>query len=411
MPNFVINSVYQPFSFQERITPLAMMKEEYEKVGESLSELGDNVNQYYNYLDPESKAVVDGYNQTLSNVADAFSREGLKTVSRNTLFNLKRAYKSQVEPINNAAKSLATMQEQYRELAMKDPTLIVSNMPTVSDLLANPNAAPTALSGASLYKQGTLAATQLPDVTYEQLQRYLAGDTSAIPNIDALTSQIGDMYGVGNLSSEGQTQALGYIAQGMKDGLSSRTAEMAAYENKLALQSAQDHQKIWDQASASVWAARQKTNESIRLAQEKANISASSKGSGRTGSGATYVPQAKNSVYFRGDNSYTFDKEIQEAKSNSKMTTRSFMNLSPENKRKALEYMGIDTSGGLDQAILDNWDTINLDYTYYEYNGKNSKRDPNEFMIVPTSRVRNVSSGTSNDLVSTEDLIMDETEE
>lgn len=408
MPIHGVTAVYKPFSFQERLAPLQMMKEEYDKVGEAIANYSDDSNAYYNYLDPKSRAIVDKYNETLGSVADSLSRDGLKSVSRNTLYDLKRMYNNQIAPINKAAESYASLQEQVRKMSMQDPTLMVANMPTVSDLMANPNAMPSTLSGATLYKQGTLAASQLSDVTYEQLERYLAGDKTAIPNIDSITAQIGDMYGVGKLSEDGQRQALGYIAQGMKDGLSARSAEMSALNNKLAMQHQYDLEKIWAQNAASRSLANYKTNESIRLAERKAELSAQSKGSG---SKTTYGPQAKHSIYFRGDNSYTYDKEIQEAKADSKMTARSFMNLSPENKKKALEYMGIDVSGGIDQAILDNWDTINLDYTYLEYNGRNNKRDPNEFMIIPTNRARDVSTGVSNDWISTEDLLIDDTEE
>lgn len=409
MPNYAITSVYQPFSFQERITPLVMMKEEQDKIGEAIANYSNDSNTYYNYLDPNARAVVDRYNETLNSVANSLASDGLKSVSRNTLFDLKRMYNNQIAPINKAAESYASLQEQVRKMSMQDPTLMVANMPTVSDLMANPNAMPSTLSGATLYKQGTLAASQLSDVTYEQLERYLAGDKTAIPNIDSITAQIGDMYGVGKLSEDGQRQALGYIAQGMKDGLSARTAEMSALNNKLAMQHQYDLEKIWAQNAASRSLANYKTNESIRLAERKAELSAQSKGSGSRGT--TYGPQAKHSIYFKGDNSYTYDKEIQEAKADSKMTARSFMNLSPENKKKALEYMGIDTSGGIDKAILDNWDTINLDYTYLEYNGNGRKRDQNEFMIIPTNRARDVSTGVSNDWISTEDLLMDDTEE
>lgn len=399
MPNYAITSVYQPFSFQERIAPLQMLKEEYDKVGEALANYSDDSNAYYQYLDPKSRETVDRYNSTLDTVANNLSRDGLKSVSRNTLFDLKRMYNNQIAPINKAAENYASMQEQYRKMSMQDPTLIISNMPTVDDLVNNPNAAPTIVSGSTLYKQGTLAASQLPDVTYEQLQRYLEGDTTAIPNLDALQAQIGDMYGVGALTGENQNKALGYIAQGIKDGVSARTAEMNAYQQKLAAQHQYDHQKIWDQASASVWAAKQKTNESIRLAERKAALS-SSKGS-RGGSGTSYTTQAKHSAYFKGENTYLLDKEIQEARSDgkSKMQPKDFIQLSDENKRKVLSYIGIEVPMGanLDNIIIDNWDTLTQDYQYWEYNGKNNRRDPNEFMIVPNTRVREVASSSQPD--------------
>lgn len=399
MPNYAITSVYQPFSFQERIAPLQMLKEEYDKVGETLANYSDDSNAYYQYLDPNSRAQVDKYNATLQSVADSLSRDGLKSVSRNTLFDLKRMYNSQIKPINEAAKGYSELQEQVRKMQMQDPTLIVNGMPTVSDLMSNPGATPSMISGATLYKQGTLAASQLPDISYEQIQRYLAGDTTAIPNIDSIASQIGGMYGVDGLNDEGKQRAMGYILQGIGDGISTRTAEQAAYERKLATQHQYDHQKIWDQASASVWAAKQKTNESIRLAERKAELS-SSKGS-RGGSGTSYTTQAKHSAYFKGENTYLLDKEIQEARSDgkSKMQPKDFIQLSDENKRKVLSYIGIEVPMGanLDNIIIDNWDTLTQDYQYWEYEGKNNRRDPNEFMIVPNTRVRDVASSSQPD--------------
>lgn len=270
MPNYAINAVYQPFSFQERMTPLQMMNEEYNKVGEALSELGNDVNQYYRYLDDDSRAIVDDYNNTLDDIATSFSREGLKTVSRNTLFNLKRAYKTQIEPINEAAKSLATMQEQYRELAIKDPTMIITGMPTVSELMSNPNAAPSAVSGAALYKQGTLAASQLPDVSYEQMQRYLEGDTTAIPNIDAIGASIAQMYGTDN------EQAYGYIMQGIRDGISARTAEMNSYTQKQNILLQNELDKIKYQTDQQIRLDNVRTANDIRV---KTTPGASSDGS------------------------------------------------------------------------------------------------------------------------------------
>lgn len=411
MPNYAITSVYQPFSFQERIAPLQMLKEEYDKVGETLANYSEDSNTYYNYLDPNSRAIVDKYNSTLSSVADSLSREGLKAVSRSTLFDLKRMYNNQIKPVNEAAKNLASLQEQYREMIAKDPTLIVNNMPTVSDLMSNPNALPSAISGKTLYTQGTAAATQLPDVTYEQLQRYLAGDTTAIPNIDRIALQIGGMYGVDSLDDAGKRKALGYIMQGIGDGLSVRTAEMSAYQQKLAAQHQYDHQKIWDQASASVWAARQKTDESIRLAERKAELAGAKGTKSGSGSGTAYVPQAKP-VYLKGDSAFTDAAAIKDAQADNKMTPKSFWNLSPENQKKVLEYLNIDYVGrNMDTVLDENYDKLTQDYTYLEYIGKGTKRDPGELLIQPTTRARDVSTGLPQGWSTDDDFLVDESED
>ena len=415
MPNYAITSVYQPFSFQERIAPLQMLKEEYDKIGEALATYSDDSNAYYQYLDPDTRSKVDKYNATLQSVADSLSREGLKAVSRNTLFDLKRMYNSQIKPINEAAKGYAELQDQVRKMQMQDPTLIINNMPTVGDLMGNPGAMPSMVSGKTLYQQGTLAASQLPDISYDQIQRYLAGDTSAIPNMNAIASQIGGMYGLENLDEAGRQRALGYIMQGLGDGLSARTAEQAAYENKLRLQAELDHKKIWDQAAASVYAAKKKTDENLRLALGKAEIAAASGGS--SGKGTIYDSQAKYSYYRKGDTIYNgeFDKDA--ISSERAKGTRAIPvipeNLSERAKRELLEYAGIKVPEGssINDLIKRYSDRLSELYQTFEYIGNGSRRDPDEFYIVPksTQRQTNTSSypgGTSYDEEDYADFVL-----
>ena len=394
MPIHGVTAVYKPFSFQERLAPLQMMKEEYDKVGEAIANYSDDSNAYYNYLDPKSRAIVDKYNETLGSVADSLSRDGLKSVSRNTLFDLKRMYNNQIAPINKAAESYASLQEQIRKMSMQDPTLMVSNMPTVYDLMTNPNAMPSTISGSTLYKQGTLAASQLSDVTYEQLERYLAGDKTAIPNIDSITAQIGDMYGVGKLSEDGQRQALGYIAQGMKDGLSARTAEMSALNNKLAMQHQYDLEKIQAQTSASAYLDNLRTNNDIRAAREKAEITAKYKTGSGSKSGTSYTTQSNSTMYWKGDTVYDgeYQKDaMEQAMQDSKAEATTVYQLSDQNKRRALRLVGVpvkDTVSGadLDKLIGENLGVLQ-DYDYYEYIDEKRPKN-NEFKRKPRKVIR-----------------------
>lgn len=218
-----IRSKYQPFSFQERITPLLMLKEEYDKIDEGLSALGEAANQYYQFLDPETKKEVDAYNATLENVAGSLASEGLKAVSRNTLNNLRRQYNTKVKPIQEAAQTIGTIQAQIREMQMKDPTLMVQSVPSVKDIMADPNARPSLVSGTKLMQDGATAAAQLEGVSYDQLRRYLQGDVNAIPGIQETIDRIARDN---NISTE---QAMGYISRGITTGLGERAAR---YEQK-----------------------------------------------------------------------------------------------------------------------------------------------------------------------------------
>ena len=429
MPNYTINSVYQPFSFQERLAPLQIMKEEYENAENSLFELGNAANEYYQYLDDDSRAMVDEYNNAISSVADRMSREGLKAVSRNTLFNLKRTYASQIVPINNAAKSAANIYDQYRKLSMQDPTLMISNMPSVSDLVEDPNAMPTIVSGNDLYKQGALAATQLPEVSYDQLQRYLAGDTTAIPNIDAIESQIANAYGVDNLDDS--DKAHNYIYQGILGGLSNRAAETQAQQTKLTTQLQYDMAKLDAQAQNQAYLDRIRTGNDAYLAnlkhtnsmaeiEARGNWSVAAKQAGRSGgssgSGTSHTTQGKGTVYWKGDDYYdseTNKKGLEAAKSGSKMQPKPITSLDPENKRRALNLIGVDTTdlsdNDLDRVITEHYRELSP-YTYYEYRHPRNK-NKNEFQRTANAVINTYDYGASAYESSEDYYEPDETEE
>lgn len=222
MPVHGIRAVYQPFSLQERMAPLSMMKEEYDKVNEGIADLEMSTNQVAQYIDPSSQAgkTLAAYNKMLEDTAQTLSREGLKGVSRTALYNLKRTYQQQVAPINEGAKNYTALQAKIKEMQWKDPTIMVSDMPTLDQYIKNPNALPNLVSGAQLQQEGATAALQLQGVDYDAIQRYMSGDLSAIPNMGATIAQIAKTYGV---SSD---QALGYISRGVLAGLGKRATDI-----------------------------------------------------------------------------------------------------------------------------------------------------------------------------------------
>jgi hypothetical protein len=221
MPSHGIRTVYQPFSLQERMAPLNMMKEEYDKMNEGLVDLEMTASQAAQYIDPNSDAgrAIAAYNKSLEDAATTLSSEGLKGLSRTTLYNLKRTYQRDIAPINEGAKNYAALQAQIKQMQWKDPTIMVNDMPTLDEYIKNPSALPNLVSGAQLQQEGATAALQLQGVDYDAIQRYMAGDTSAIPNMDATIEQIAKTYGV---SSD---QALGYISRGVLAGLGKRATD------------------------------------------------------------------------------------------------------------------------------------------------------------------------------------------
>lgn len=214
-----LTATYQPFSFDDYIKPALLLQERHDKMQEELASKYDDVSAWKEYVDPNSTAgkTLTQYEQALDQAAQKFSAEGLKGISRDTLFNLKRMYNSQIAPIKGAVTNYAKLQAGIAAARAKDPTLMVSDMPTIDDLMANPNASPTYLSGSVLEKEGYNMAVNMP--------RPLIG------NQEAITSAVGDIaakYG------NGSPEAVQHIMRGVSSGLTKQAKDIENEQIKLA---------------------------------------------------------------------------------------------------------------------------------------------------------------------------------
>lgn len=399
MPIHGITAVYQPFSMQERMAPLQMMKEEYDKVNENLAAFSEQADQYYQFLDPESRAIVDQYKGTIDKVAGDMSASGLKAVNRNTLNSLRRVYASDILPIQQAAQTAGNLYAQIREMQMKDPTLMVQSVPTVSELRQNPNAVPSLVSGAQLQNEGIKAALELPGVDYQSISRFLNGDTSAIPDIDAAAQRIADAYGVTS------DQAMGYITNGIMSGLGQRATSLYDAEQKQRMEEASRLRLLNAQAAKESRLAAIRHGYSMAEIQErgkyKTSSSRSGSGSGTRGSGASYNRQMDGTVYVKGDQEYAYNgsfgnaqkDEAEAAEKKSKARGTSIYRLSDENKARALSYIGVEVPDDISkdelEMLIEENESALLDYTYKEYiDDKRAKN--NEFKMSPKKVKRDV---------------------
>jgi len=259
-----VRSKYQPFSFQERITPLMMLQEQYDNMNEKLYALGQQATEYYQYLDPATKEVVGQYNAQLDNIANSLASEGMKAVSRNTLNQLRSTYNNDVKPINDAAKTLAGMYAKRRELEGKlnasGQQLLAGEMPTVSDLLKNPDASPHLVSSGALYNQGMNASKSASARNFyesefgkeiirgyiktvqrqgysPQLVQQFIQDVSAIPELAADIDRIKEMYNTQGLKDP--VAADRFIMQGILDGI--QYSEKSDYKTDIIGKEARDY--------------------------------------------------------------------------------------------------------------------------------------------------------------------------
>lgn len=399
MPIHGIRTVYQPFSLQERMAPLNMMKEEYDKIGEGITELEMNTNQVAQYIDPSSQAgqTLAQYNQLLDETATTLSREGLKGVSRTALQNLRRTYLKEVAPINEGAKNYANLQAKIKEMQEKDPTIMVSDMPTLDDYIKNPNALPNLVSGAQLMQEGATAALQLPGVDYNAISRYMNGDTTAIPDLSTAAQSIANRYGV---TTE---QAMGYITSGIMNGLGQRATKLYDARQNAEMDFEFKKRLLDEQTKKSAYLENLRYGHSVSLAEKKASLNGtSSKGSGR--SGASYINQVNGVVYAKGENERMFSnvKDADDAMRSTKAKYKGFFDLDKENKIRVLRTLGADiplnASGDLiDEATMD-YENELYNYTYMEYRDKKDKSSKNdEFFMIPNKVRRDTYIGGDDD--------------
>ena len=375
MGRYAITAQFQPFSFQERIAPLKLYKEEYDKVNEGLALLGEEANAYSRYIDPNSESgkALAAYNEQLNQVANDLSANGLKAVSRNTLYNLRRNYNSTIKGINDAAKGLATMQEQYRALAMKDPTLMIGKMPTVDDLLKNPNAVPYTISGASLYEQAATTGASTDFRSPEEVQEAILQVAQA-NGIDAL---------------EDPSKAIAMIQKGINDGYNTRRAKLADKQADYELKDYYDQlkqQRSYKYNNSLIWsrAAAQKSVNTHKAGLTGGKGTAVSNGRG----GVDYIRHFNGTIYTRGDKTYAYDKdfgnaqkdEATSARKDSRAKVINYDNLSYEHKLQALNNIGVNTSDFTDEAEVDEamirYAPYLANYVYGEYvdpKGKDSE--------------------------------------
>lgn len=377
MGRYAITAQFQPFSFQERIAPLKLYKEEYDKVNEGLALLGEEANAYSRYIDPNSESgkALAAYNEQLNQVANDLSANGLKAVSRNTLYNLRRNYNSTIKGINDAAKGLATMQEQYRALAMKDPTLMIGRMPTVDDLLKNPNAVPYTISGASLYEQAAATGASTDFRSPEEVQEAILQVAQA-NGIDAL---------------EDQSKAIAMIQKGINDGYNTRRAKLADKQADYALK---DYYATKLENLRNSHRMSQIAYSGIQQRLTKATPSAgnSSTRAIQTKNGTKYARYPKGTYRIKGDQEFLYDgdygarsESAKAAINDSKAKVVKFKDLTEENKLRVLDYLGIDRPSMNENmdSYLEDWMPYIDEFTYTQYIPER-KKDEAEFSI--TSR-------------------------
>lgn len=231
--NLVIDSTFQPFSYQEMLAPVMMAQQAHQALEDEYTDLSTKANVWENIAneqqDPLAYKMYKQYATDLSTQADMLASEGLNVASRRSMLDMKRRYAKEITPIEQAYARRRQLAEEQRQAIAKDPTLMYqkyANEMSLDDFIRNPEADYGAsYSGKMLTSQVATAASSLAKQMHDNPRKW--------------RSILGDQY------YETMMQK-GFSAEAVRDAINNK--EGAATELKQIVEDAIGSSRIrdWD---------------------------------------------------------------------------------------------------------------------------------------------------------------------
>ena len=189
----VVNSTFQPFSYQELAAPLDRQEAYHEKLAEEYDKLSSQADVLEamgaNDRDKNSSSYsrYKAYSDNLRKEADNLYRFGLNTESRQRLSDLRRMYNTEIVPIQNAWNKREQESSDQMKAQLANPSLMFTRdarSSTLDDYLSNPTGGYGVINGANITKQMSDMAGKLAkqvrsgskqgidDYTYNYIEKY-----------------------------------------------------------------------------------------------------------------------------------------------------------------------------------------------------------------------------------------------
>lgn len=165
--NLTIGNKFTPFSFEEKLKPFMLYKEEYDKVDNDFTTLMSQAEVWKDRAmrdkNPEAYRRYKRYMDDLSTAVDSLRTSG--TINKSALQKLKARYAGDITPIETAAKRQEMLADEQRKAELANPTMLwqrrASDM-SIDDFIKNPEADYGSFySGALLTQQVATKATAL----------------------------------------------------------------------------------------------------------------------------------------------------------------------------------------------------------------------------------------------------------
>lgn len=181
MANFslVVNSKFNPFSFERYIQPYQIYGQAYREVENTLGELDTKASVWEEMAneqtDPYAYKMYKTYANDLEEQAGQLAREGLNAASRRDMLNMRARYSKEITPIEQAYAARQKQAEQQQQALLQDPTLLLSrraSTTSLDDYIRNPQLAYETYSGKLITAQAASAASALAKEMQEKPRKW-----------------------------------------------------------------------------------------------------------------------------------------------------------------------------------------------------------------------------------------------
>lgn len=240
--SLVVNSKFQPFSFDRYLQPYQIYGQNYKEIEEQYTDLSTKAGIWdglaNEQTDPYTYKMYKTYANDLENQASQLASEGLNAVSRKNMLNMRARYSKEIIPIEQAYNQRSKLAEEQRKLRAANPSIMFDrdfSSISLDDLLDNPELSYTSVSGDDLYKKGKEAAisasSRMVNVSpalqgqYWKIRQGYGADAANKfllnqSNIPELKDAINRIVSQSGVTKENLSRAIDYTISGIMSGIS-----------------------------------------------------------------------------------------------------------------------------------------------------------------------------------------------
>lgn len=240
--SLVVNSKFQPFSFDRYLQPYQIYGQNYKEIEEQYTDLSTKAGIWdglaNEQTDPYTYKMYKTYANDLENQASQLASEGLNAVSRKNMLNMRARYSKEIIPIEQAYNRRSKLAEEQRKLRAANPSIMFDrdfSSISLDGLLDNPELSYTSVSGDDLYKKGKEAAisasSRMMSVSpalqgqYWKIRQGYGADAANKfllnqSNIPELKDAINRIVSQSGVTKENLSRAIDYTISGIMSGIS-----------------------------------------------------------------------------------------------------------------------------------------------------------------------------------------------